>query len=129
MKSLSPLPALALVAVVAAASLPTPAQVCVEPTPIDHVCTTEPLSPADCVDQLGPLGGPPLSPTDEGYIGIASPVVDPLLRLRDSDGLGARMYAVNPPDNSVRVWEADFVADIRVNSCRRTEEAQPPQSD
>ena len=83
----------------------------------DGNCGNELEFPADCVEQLGAIGDPPPGSTTEGYLGIVSPVVDPLLRLETDDARNGRLYAVHPASNVVRVFAPDGIevlADLQV---------------
>ena len=76
--------------------------------PVDHPCIPNPVFPSDCVDQLGAIGDPPSSLTGEGYRGIVSPVVDPLLRLETGDARNGRLYALpSSRSSSIRIMLAE----------------------
>jgi YVTN family beta-propeller protein len=89
--------------------------------PVDHPCIEDPVFPADCVDQLGPIGGPPTTPNNEGFLNIAGPVVDPLLLLTSSNASNGLLYALNPLNSRVRVLDpADGLAVVRdIRVCYR----------
>ena len=82
------------------------------------VCSGDFVFPDDCVDQLGPIGDPPIPGPDEGFRNIVSPVVDPLLLLDSSNLANGRLFVLNPLANRVRVLDPGndlaVVADIAV---------------
>src|SRR6185295_582502 len=53
-------------------------------------------------------GGPPVL-GEEGYMGIAAPLVSPLLRLAAADARNGRLYAIHPASNTVRVLAPDGI--------------------
>lgn len=84
----------------------------------DNPCIENPVFPTDCVTQLGPIGEPVALPPEEGFLNIASPVIDPILRLSASGPKNGHLYVLNPTSNMVRVLDPGaalaVVADIPV---------------
>ena len=67
---------------------------------LEDACTGPPLSPSNCVEQLGAIGEPPPASSEEGYRGIVSSLVDPLLLLETTDERNGRLYAIRPASNA-----------------------------